>query len=219
MMKLEKIIGILIMLVAMVVSDKVYVFAVYAFAALTHEIGHLAAAKLMKIKVNEIKFDFSGVRICVDENLTPYRSEIILSAMGPFVNIVLASIVFFYSARTVAYNELISETEQFISTGYPDMMGICGFFILSSCIQAAINLLPIKTFDGGRILYCILASFFDEKMAEKILSVTSAFFAFILWTISLYLMLKISSGLGVYVFSVCIFILTLKDTYYFDDPE
>jgi hypothetical protein len=42
--------------------------------------------------------------------------------------------------------------------------------------------------------------------------VSSAVAAFVLWTVSLYLMLKISAGLGIYVFAACIFFTTLKGT-------
>jgi hypothetical protein len=50
-------------------------------------------------------------------------------------------------------------------------------------------------------------------------SVTSAIFAFTLWTISLYFMLRISSGLGIFVFSSSIFVLMLTDSDFFENKE
>ena len=73
-----------------------------------------------------------------------------------------------------------------------------------------VNLLPVRTFDGGRVTYCLSAILFGERRAENLLDVFSALSAFVLWTVSLYLMLKISSGLGVYVFSLCLFLSTFE---------
>jgi membrane-associated protease RseP (regulator of RpoE activity) len=83
--------------------------------------------------------------------------------------------------------------------------GILGFFILSSLVQAVTNLMPVQSFDGGRILYCALARYVDSDTAERIVAAASALSAFVLWTVALYLMLRISSGLGIYVFAACIF--------------
>ena len=75
-----------------------------------------------------------------------------------------------------------------------------------------VHYLSVKTFDGGRILYCSIAQMCGERAASRVLSVSSAVAAFILWTISLYMMLRISAGLGIYVFALCIFGGTLKET-------
>jgi membrane-associated protease RseP (regulator of RpoE activity) len=90
--------------------------------------------------------------------------------------------------------------------------GILGFFVISSLMQASSNLLPIEGFDGGRVVYCLLAMAFGERAAEVTLDITSALVAFILWTVALYLMLKISAGLGVYVFALGIFASNVMKT-------
>ena len=213
MKRFKTLIGLMMMLCALVVSEEVNVLIVYIVAAVVHELGHIIAAKTLKIKIKEISFDFSGLRIEVDERLTPYGAELVLAAAGPFANFVAS-----FAACMVIKKEgldIISAfeaAEKFIDTGKASFAGICGFFVMSSCVQAVINLLPVKTFDGGRILYCTLAAVSDERIADSVLSVTSCVFAFILWTVSLYLMLKMSAGLGIYIFSACIFAITLKDS-------
>ena len=87
--------------------------------------------------------------------------------------------------------------------------GVFGFVALASLLQACINLLPVRTFDGGRIMYCFIALTLGERIAERVLDILSAFSAFILWVAALYLMLKISSGLGIYTFSACLFFGTM----------
>jgi hypothetical protein len=47
------------MVAAMIISDRADIFLLYALSAFLHELGHISAAKLMKIEIKEIKFDFS----------------------------------------------------------------------------------------------------------------------------------------------------------------
>ena len=210
MKKINTVIGILMMLCALLSSEKIYILVIYAAAAVIHEIGHIAAALVLRIRIKDISFDYSGLRIDVDEDLRSYITEVFLAAAGPISNFLAATATAIFIKASG--RELLSTFEaagNFIETGCPNIDGISAFFIIASCVQAMINLLPVKTFDGGRILHCILAQMFDENKSDVILSITSGVFAFVLWTVSLYLMLRISSGLGIYIFSASIFSMTL----------
>ena len=218
--KLKTTIGFLMMLSAFIVSEKAAVFIVYVFAAAIHEAGHLIAAKALKIKIKGIGFDYSGLRIHIDAKVTAYTSEIVLAAAGPIFNVLSAGIGCLIAKNNlVDGNYFFEEVTRFVSSGEPSLVGSSGFFIVVSCVQAAINLLPVKTFDGGRILYCLLATIYEDRTAEKVLSFTSSVFAFALWTVSLYLMLKLSRGLGIYIFATSIFAITLKDKNRYDRQE
>ena len=219
MNKIKTIFGLLMMISAMLISDRPFVLITYITAALTHEMGHLIMAKILKIRIKEICFDFSGVRICVDEKLTPYSHEIMLAFAGPCVNILLAGFVLSYLDRIATRSEVIYETEMLLSAGEFGITGLCGFFVISSIIQATINLMPARTFDGGRMLYCAIACFRNSKTADSVVEVTSACLALVIWTVAIYLMLKVSAGLGIYVFSASVFAITLKDTYYVDKTK
>ncbi len=211
--KLKIGIGAILMALTALISDNVAVIAVYAASALIHELGHLAAARSLKIKVREIRFGFSGVRICTDERLTSYRDEFILAASGPTINFLLIAIVMTVAkCRDMGIYELLDATEAFADGGEINLFGVLGFAALSSALQGGMNLLPVNTFDGGRMLYSAVASAFGQTSADRVLSVASAAAGFVIWTAALYLMLKISAGLGIYVFSACIFLSSLRDT-------
>ena len=197
--------GGMLMLSAMAISDNVWVIVIYLAAALFHELGHLAAARLLCIPVKEIRFEFSGVRICTDTGLTSYRQEILLSLAGPLVNLILAALSFFAVGAERSFGTLLSLGMELLSGGEISVANSLGFFALSSLIQALTNLLPVNSFDGGRILYCLTALLWGELVADRILSVTSVASALLLWTVALYLMLRISAGLGIYVFAACVF--------------
>ena len=203
-------VGGVLMIAAMLVSDSLRVAGVYAIAAVLHEIGHLLAARVLRIKIKEIKLGFSGVRIVTDERLTSYGSEIILAVAGPLANAVafVASLCCFQPYGGLG--GMWQATERFMSGGEGELWGAVGFFALSSVVQAAVNLLPVESFDGGRVIYCITARLINETFAARMLSVTTALSSFILWTVALYLMLRVSAGLGIYVFAACIFASTLR---------
>lgn len=211
MKKIKLGIGAIIMAVATLLCDRPDVILLYALSATLHECGHLAAAYLLGIRIKEIRFEFSGVRICPEEGITSYKKELLLAAAGPFVNlcIITAAIALFY-AHNITPNEVAYLCSHYLIDGEYTHTGALAFVALSSLLQGGVNLLPVRTFDGGRVTYCLSAIFFGERRAETLLDVFSALSAFVLWTVSLYLMLKISSGLGVYVFSLCLFLSTFE---------
>lgn len=204
-------ISAVLMLVAILLSDRAEIFILYSISAALHECGHLLGARMLGIKISEIRFDFSGIRICTEEKLTSYKSEFLLAAAGPFVNFIVITVVAaVYSVIGVSLNEAGEACIGFLFDGEYTHIGALGFVALSSFLQLAVNLLPIRTFDGGRMTYCLSAVLFGERRGAQILDVFSGFSAFALWTVALYLMLRISSGLGIYVFSVCLFLSTLN---------
>jgi Zn-dependent protease len=205
MKKIKIGIGGVLMLGAMMLSERAELFAVFLTAAVAHELGHLIAAKVMRIGVKEIRLDTFGARICVEERLLSYKQELWLALSGPVANLATAMIAFF--ALPKDSQELFFEIERFASSGEWHTGGAAGFFILSSLIQAAINLLPIKSFDGGRALQCLLSLFVSETAAERIVEISSAISVGILWMMALYLMLKTSSGLELYAFSIGLFFM------------
>lgn len=203
-------IGGFLMIAATIVSDSAEVIILYLLAAFLHEMGHILAARLMKIEVKEIKFGFSGVRIITEERLTSYKRELLLALAGPAVNIAVFLSVLLYFYINGREQRLFEAVEGFLSVSELTLDGGVAFLALASLIQAIFNLMPVNTFDGGRILYCVVAENVSERAAAHILTVTTAVSAFLLWTVALYLMLKVSNGLGIFVFAACIFASAAK---------
>lgn len=204
-------IGGVLMIAAMLVSDSAMVIAVYLAAALWHEAGHLVAARLLRVRVNEVRLGFSGARIVTDERLTSYKTELLLSLAGPLANILgCGAVVVAFCAFGKGIEGMTDSAEVFLRSPRMEILGILSFFALSSVIQAILNLMPVKTFDGGRILYCAAAELMGEGAGDRILTVTTAFSALILWMIALYLMIKVGGGLGIYVFAACVFVGSLR---------
>ena len=201
-------IGAILMLFAMIASDGALLIAIYYLSAALHEGGHIVAARKLGIGIKEVKIDFTGVRICTDNEISSYTNELILAAAGPFVNLVSVTLaICFFSVLGIAPARVADAVLVFFD-GEANLVGAIGFFAASSVLQGGINLLPINTLDGGRMLFCATALLFGERAACVVIKITSFAAAFVLWTVSLYLLLKVSSGLGILVFSVCIFLST-----------
>ena len=196
------------MLLAMVASDGALLLVIYFLSAALHECGHLIAARALGIGIEEVRFDFSGVRICTDKSINSYGAEFVLAAAGPLVNLFEVTLcVAVFSFLGISIPEATVAVLQFLE-GELSLVGAVGFFAAASALQGGINLLPINTLDGGRMLFCATALIFGEHCASAAIKATSFAAAFILWTVALYLLLKVSAGLGVFVFAACVFTST-----------
>ena len=163
-------------------------FTLLSFLAATiHEAGHLIASKLFNLRICELNFGLLGARLKTSGSLCSYKQEILLCFFGPFFNLLSALAIYVYSMQ-FGY---LSETAE--------------FFIVSSLILGVLNLLPIRTFDGGRILEAVLSSFLSIEKVYCIINVLSFIIIFLLWGISVYFLLIYTSSLGLFIFSVSLF--------------
>ena len=168
-----------LMLLALVFTHS-YLSIAALLAALLHELGHIVAAKICDIPLKEIRLDIFGAAITPQKAFCSYKKEIALAAAGPIVNAVSVFVLF------------------------PFFNGLCEFvklFVVASLFLGALNLLPISDFDGGRILYCMVAYKSSPEVAFAVCRVISFVIAFFLWTFSIYLLLRLGASLSLFVFS------------------
>ena len=165
-------------------------------AAAIHELGHIIAARICKISLGELKLGIFGAALTPKTMLCSYKKEIALCLAGPLVNLLSAILL------------------------YPLLKSNNGFgslFIGASLFLGILNLLPIHEFDGGRILFCILSSRLSLKSATRAIKTTSFILIFSLWSLSVYLLLKLSSSVSLFIFSLSLFakiFLSQRDIFY-----
>ena len=161
-------------------------FAISAFLAVTlHELGHIAASRLCRVHLSKLSVGLYGARLKADNEMFSYKNEIFICIAGPAVNFI--SVLIFIPVYKICGGEFLR------------------YFIFSSLILGTLNILPIKTFDGGRILHSLLCLSLSPRAAETFLSIISFFFVFVLWCVSVYLLLVARYGLSMFVFSVSLF--------------
>ena len=152
-------------------------------AALLHELGHIAAAKLLDINLSGMKLDVLGARLNTQGKLYSYSSMILLCLAGPLTNLLCFAFAFPFSETHTWARE----------------------FCYSSLSLCVLNLIPIEGFDGGRILHGILSGFLPPDLTDRICTALSFASILTLWLLSVWLLLRTSGALTLFVFSCCLF--------------
>ena len=168
--------------------------ALLLFSLLIHEGGHLFAFLLLGADVPRITPVSGGFRFFSRAPLS-YRGELFVALAGPAANLVPGILLLLFGA-----GDPYAAEAGWISVG-----------------TGLSNLIPISDHDGGRVLFCLLASRFGLGRAGAIASFVSYFSLFLSLTLSFALLYV--SGAGFY-FSVFIFfsLLThpLPETTFFE---
>lgn len=166
---------------------------IMASAASLHEIGHVLAAWGGGTPLRSLRLDLFGARLTLG-GLLSYRREWIIAAAGPFVNLLSAALVLPLCMRCMPSS--------------PVGEGLRLFFTVSLGL-AFINLLPVRSLDGGRLLRCTLAPLCGERLADGMLTATTALFLGALWLLSVYALLRLGEMLSLFVFSLCLLLRVL----------
>ena len=155
----------------------------FILAAAIHEFGHLAAAMVLGIRLRSLEIGPLGATIRVCEGLISYKKEWLLCFSGPLFNLVSAAMVAF----------LIPQNE------------FSRLFCPISMIIALLNLLPLRGFDGGRMLGAAVGYVAGPRVAARALSYLSLITVIGLWIFSVYLLLRFGASLSLFVFTVTVF--------------
>lgn len=135
------------------------------FAAIVHEFGHILIMSLCGQRVKEITLLPFGVDIKKQPCLTSYKTDIWVSSGGIMAN--AAAIIF--------------------CQGLPKSHNL-KFFIWSNVVLIIINVLPIKTLDGGQILEKSIALHSTPDKAESIVSACSLVCIILLGSVAIWLL-------------------------------
>ena len=182
----------LIYLLWLLVIDKSGIAAMSLLAAALHEVGHLLAAHFLKIPIRAMRFDLLGARIDVKGRILSYGEEWLLCMSGPLFSLLFSLIGSFFWSHT--------------------KLAIA--FSCASLLLGLLNLLPIQTFDGGRMLECALLSFTTPQKTGAILRGCTFLFLWVLWAFSAYLMIKIADGISLFFFTLTLLARFFEDRGY-----
>ena len=177
--------------------------------AMIHELGHICAAKFMHIELSELRLGFAGARIYpADENM-PYRKEFFLCACGPIFNLIsalaAALLIFLSKGESIPTSLAISDAISILDGSGEGIISALYLFISVSLLQAFLNLLPVESLDGGRMMVSAISQFGDVHTAQRAQTVSTALAAVTLWTLSVYILLRTGNGIGVLVSAACMF--------------
>lgn len=136
-------------------------------SSLLHEIGHLSVMILVRNKPKTVKFELVGMNIIRQGNLKiSTKREIAISLGGPIMNFIIV---------------IVSCISLCFCDNHIVMTGACINLILMT-----FNLLPIKSLDGGAVLYFLLSQHFESIICRRILKITSILFITIIYLWAVY---------------------------------
>lgn len=162
---------------------KNYICAVL-FSSL-HEIGHIIALFYFGVKPKKIILGAIGIRIEANNNVLSYREECITALCGPVVNLIFVVIFAFVD---------MSELPFAINTG---------LFV--------INILPVKTLDGGRFIYNFIMSVGDEEKAVKVINKLEILTASILIAVLIFSLVAGYVNTSFVLFSIFLVIIIVSE--------
>ena len=179
----------LLFFVGMMLTDRSGICIAAVAAALFHEAGHLLAARWMHIGLSGVRVDLFGARIAIGGRAVSYGQEWLLCAAGPCASLLLAA----------AVAPLCKDSEFFLALA------------CASLLLGGLNLLPIRSFDGGRMTEVALGQLLGARAAFIIMRGLTFLLLLFLWSISVYLLLRIGGGLSLFSFSVSLFFRFLEN--------
>ena len=144
-------------------------------AALLHETGHLFAFLVCGERLPAFSARAFGFLMTPRGPSLSYGRELFIAAAGPLFNL-LAALSLIPALRA----------------GHSPDASFC-FFALN-LLTAALNLLPIAGFDGGRVLRCGLFLLFSPRVAEGIADAASALFVTLFYFFALFLFAVAGGG-------------------------
>ena len=136
-----------------------FICAVFV-CVLIHELGHSLIARRFGAEVKSITLLPIGGVATIEEGLEKPSQEIVISIIGPFINLAIAGILYLLIGRSVGV---------LVPTLYPDSVKtFAGGLIGVNIILAIFNLIPAFPMDGGRVLRGIIALKVDYVLATSI---------------------------------------------------
>ena len=153
-------------------------------SVMAHELSHLAAAKICGERVESARLTAFGISLGFSPPHS-YGEEAFVAAAGPAASFALALLG---HARGGAFG-----SEVFVF----------------SLFLGLLNLIPLASFDGNRIVSALLSLAFGEGAARAVSSALSYTFLFLAWVVSVYILFYSGANFALLLFCAYIFVFAV----------
>lgn len=179
--KIQTSTAVFLLLLAVFGRDTVAFMPILAAAA--HEIGHLAVMLLLRVPVREMEITLFGAEIKSGLFGVGSAGRAVIYFAGAGMNILtgVAAVLLFKQSF------------------------LANVFFVSSLGLGVLNLVPIRSLDGGKILEVICESVCPTR-ADRILNITSVVSLAFLWLTAVYLMLCLGGNISLLLFCMFMFV-------------
>ncbi len=148
----------------------------FLIAALLHELGHILCARLLGIPLIGCSVRPCGAFLNFDFSRTSYRREGCVHLAGAGMGLIAAAAALWIFGEEAEY------------------------FIGISVVLAAVNLLPMRGFDGGGVLHCLLSAVVSPEKGDRICRAVSLLVTLLLWTAVLWVELRVRADAAILCF-------------------
>ena len=167
----------------------------FLLAVILHELGHIVAARALGVRFRRLALKQTGLCLITSEAGFPsYDDELICALGGPVAGALSALVARGLGCLLPCLAPFVQE------------------FIPFSLALSLLNLLPLRGFDGARILTCLLSCHHRRHLpslsptdAARVVSLLSCLVLLLLWLLSIYLLLRTGSALSLYLFCLQLF--------------
>jgi len=153
-------------------------------SVLVHELSHLAAAKMYGGNTESVSLTAFGISLGFAPPKT-YGEEIFVAAAGPAASFLFAALG---HARGGAFG---------------------GEVFVFSLFLGLMNLIPLASFDGNRIITALISLLFGQGAARAVSAALSYAFLFLAWVISIYILFYSGANFALLLFCAYIFVFTV----------
>lgn len=172
--------GAVLLLSVMALSRNELFFATLLCVAV-HECGHLFAAHVLDVRIRTLELDIGGAQLITAGLFPSYRAEWLVAAAGPAASFLLA-LVFLPVSGDFARSTL-----------------------QTSISLALFNLLPVRGFDGGRMLHAASAPLLGEGVATRMCAIATYLVLLFLFSLASCLLLRHGENLTLLVLCASLF--------------
>lgn len=141
-----------VVLTALFLFDRTGLAVLAVSSVLLHELGHLLAMSLLRVKPKEIRLLVGTVEIVKPRRLRDRRTDLLISAAGPLIGLAAAAVLYaVYLRHPVVWN---------------------GNFAAIQLIFSVFNLLPAAGLDGGEMVSVLCCGTRLEKLPTVLSGIT-----------------------------------------------
>ncbi|MFZ2539939.1 MAG: site-2 protease family protein [Oscillospiraceae bacterium] len=169
------------------IVDKTGISTIALLACLIHELGHIVMFMAVGYTPQKLTFELTGIRLTKPFHELSAGKELLVELAGSATNL----LIFFLLINTI-------ESVSFLS-----------LFAVTHLVLGLFNLLPLKSFDGGKILEIILSFFLSENVTRKICTVADFFCIFIMLIVCIFMIITSKNSFTLLIMTIYLMISSL----------
>lgn len=181
-------IQIFAIIILLILTKQIEIYAWLMLFALIHELAHMFTGLILKLKPKALEIEPFGIGIVFESFENTEKNKIIIAMAGPLINIIIAIIFSFIHIKSQM------------------------LIINANVLLAIFNIIPIYPLDGGRILKSIIKIKNKQEKTEDIVNKISNALMIAITAISSILILMYKN-IGLLLIIIYLWIIVIKENH------